>query len=43
MSISDGLDRYFFRRKMEKARPVKEELDGGVFISHRSWRFSLYR
>ena len=39
MSISDGLDPYFFRRKMGKKLPMKEELDGGVFISHRSGRF----
>ena len=33
MSISDGSDPYFFRRKMKKARSVKEEMDGRVFIS----------
>ena len=33
MSISNGSDPYFFRRKMEKTRPVKDEMDGRVFIS----------
>ena len=36
MSISDGLDPYFFRRKMEKVRSMKEEKDGQVFISRQS-------
>ena len=36
MSISDGLDPYFFRRKMEKTRSMKEEMDGEVFISRQS-------
>ena len=51
-SISDGLDPYFFRRKMEKALSMKEEMDGEVFIfrqsgevlfSRQSRHFSLYR
>ena len=33
MSISDGSDRTFFRRKVEKTRSVREEMDGKVFIS----------
>ena len=42
MSISDGSDRNFFCRKMEKTRSVKEEMDGRVFISRQSrHRFSL--
>ena len=40
MSISDGLDPYFFRRKMEKTRSVKEEMDGEVFIPHQNLHFS---
>ena len=32
MSISDGLDPYFFRRKMEKTQSVKEKRDGYVFF-----------
>ena len=36
MSISDGSDRTFFRRKMEKTRSVREEMDGKVFISRQS-------
>ena len=28
MSISEGSDRTFFCRKMEKARPMREEMDG---------------
>ena len=41
MSISEGLDPYFFRRKMEKTRSMKEEMDGEVFISHQSWHLSF--
>ena len=41
MSISDGWDPYFFRRKMEKTRYVKEEMDGSVFISRKSWQHSF--
>ena len=36
MSISDGSDRTFFCRKMEKTRSVREEMDGKVFISRQS-------
>ena len=36
MSISDGSDRTFFRRKMEKTRSVKEEMEGKLFISRQS-------
>ena len=39
MSIPDGLGPYFFRRKMEKTRPMREEMDGKVFISHQSRHF----
>ena len=41
MSISDGLDPYFFCRKMEKTRSMKEEMDGEVFISRQSRHFSV--
>ena len=42
MSISDRLDLYiFFRRKMEKARSVKEEMDGKVFVSRQSRHLSF--
>ena len=30
MSISDGLGSFFFCRKMEKTRPMREEMDGKV-------------
>ena len=33
MSIFDGLDPYFLRRKMEKTRCMKEKMDGEVFFS----------
>ena len=36
MSISDGSDRTFSCRKMEKTRSVREEMDGRVFISRQS-------
>ena len=32
MSISDGWDPYFFRRKMEKTRYVTEEMHGEMFF-----------
>ena len=32
MSISDGLALAFFCRNMEETRPVREVLDGKVFI-----------
>ena len=41
MSISDGLDPYLFRRKMEKTRSMKEEMGGEVFISARVVIFSF--
>ena len=42
MSISDGSDRTFSCRKMEKTRSVREEMDGKVFISRQSrHRFPL--
>ena len=41
MSISDGSDPYFFRRKKEKTRSVKEEMDGRVFISRHGRHFSF--
>ena len=36
MSLSDGLDRYIFRRMIEKTRSVKEQMDGMMFISRQS-------
>ena len=42
MSISDGADPYFFRRKMEMTRFVKEEKDGEMFISRQSRPLFLY-
>ena len=39
MSVSDGLDSYIFRRKMEKAQHMSEEMDGNVFSSRQSWHF----
>ena len=36
MFISDELDPYTFRRKMEKTRSVNENMDGNVFISRQS-------
>ena len=42
MSISDGSEPYFFCRKMEKTRSVKEEMDGKVFISRQSRHFWLW-
>ena len=41
MYFSDGLDPYTFRRKMEKTRSIKEEMDGKVFISRQSRHFSF--
>ena len=34
--ISDWSDPYIFRRKMEKTRSVKEEMEGKLFISRQS-------
>ena len=43
MSISDGLGSYFFHRKMARTWPMREELDGKVFICRQSWhQLSLY-
>ena len=42
-SISDGSDPYFFRRKMEKTRSLKEEMNGEMFISRQSRHLSLYK
>ena len=39
MSISDGLDPIFFRRKMEKKRSVKEKMEEEVFISRQTRQF----
>ena len=41
MSISDGLDPRFFRRKMEETRSMKEEMDGEVFVFRQSRHFSF--
>ena len=41
MSVSDGLDRYIFRRKMENTRSLKWEMDGKVFISRQSRHISF--
>ena len=41
MSISDGLHRYIFRRKIEKTRSMQGEMDGDVYISRQSWHFSF--
>ena len=45
MSFSDGSDPYpyFFHRKMEKTRSVKEEKDGEVLISRQSRHLFLYK
>ena len=40
MSNSDGSNPHFFRRKIEKTRSVKEELDGRVFNSRQSRHLS---
>ena len=40
MSISDGLGSSIFCRKMEEARPMREEMDGKfVFFSRQSRHF----
>ena len=36
MSSSDGSDRTFSCRKVEKTRSVREEMDGKMFISRQS-------
>ena len=39
MFFSDGLGPNTFRQKMERTRPMREEMDGKVFISRQSWHF----
>ena len=41
MSISDGFNTYFFRRKMANTRSMKEEIDGQVFTSRERRNFSI--
>ena len=41
ISISDWSDPYIFRRKMEKTRSVKEEMEGKLFISRQSRHVSF--
>ena len=41
ISISDWSDPYIFRRKMEKMRCVKEEMEGKLCISRQSPHFSF--
>ena len=41
MTISNELGPYIFRRKMEKMKPMRKEMDGKVFISSQFWQFSL--
>ena len=41
MPFSDGLGPSFFRRKMDGTRPLREEVDGKVFIFRQSWHFSF--
>ena len=43
MSISNGSDPYFFRRKMEKTRSVKEGMDREMFISRQRRHFFPYK
>ena len=43
MSISDGLEPYFFRRKMEKTQSMKEEMNEEVFNSRQSRHFSFIK
>ena len=40
IAISDGLDAYFFRQKMEKTRSMREEKDEKVFVFSQIWYFS---
>ena len=42
MSITDGLGSYILRRKIEKTRLRREEMDGKVFIPHQSRQFLLH-
>ena len=42
MSISDGIKPFIFRRKMEKTRSVRKEMDGKLFFfAHQSCQFSF--
>ena len=41
ISNFDWSDPYIFRRKMEKTRSVKEEMEGKLFISRQSWHISF--
>ena len=41
ISISNWSDLYIFRRKMEKTRSVKEEMEGKLFISRQSRHISF--
>ena len=36
MSTSDGLGSYIFRQKMEKAQPMREEMDVKMLTSRQS-------
>ena len=39
MSTSDGLGPYFFRRKVEKTQPMKDQMYGEVFLSRQRQHF----
>ena len=41
MSFSDEIGPSIFRRKIEKTRPMREKMDGEVFINRHSWHFKL--
>ena len=41
ISISDWSDPYFFLRKMEKTRSLKEEMEGKLFFSRQSRHISF--
>ena len=41
MSIANGTDPYFFRRKMGKTQTMKEEMDAPLFFSRKSRHFFL--
>ena len=43
MPISDRLDPYLFRRKMERTWSVEENMVWEVFISRQDRHFSIYR
>ena len=42
MSFSDGLGPSNYHRKMEGTRPMREQLDGKLFLSGQIWHFSLW-